>query len=195
MLESNAHFKKNKSVRNSLYIAKQFMNTRTVVGIIDVYIIPSFLYIGRIHHEADTHNGDVKQWMNKVRNSFIYNSSTLCKFGQQHYFVSLTNSLILVFNFLFSQVAGPSTPLNNLGSPASPFIWTNWHGNYTTFKSNTVTVAPRGFGPKCQKLRDCSFARNDRRHEVLFAERNLSAVGARKCSHLKIVPHTMGCVF
>lgn len=79
------------------------MNTRTVVGIIDVYIvIPSFLYIGRIHHKADTHNGDVKQWMNKVRNSFIYNSSTLCKFGQQHYFLSLTNSLILVFNFRFS---------------------------------------------------------------------------------------------
>lgn len=62
------------------------MNTGTVVGIIDVYIvIPSFLYIGSICHEADTHNGDVKH--DKSQQQLHIQQFNILQFGQQHFFL------------------------------------------------------------------------------------------------------------
>lgn len=105
----------------------------------------------------------------------------ILKFGQQHNFVSDTNSclarLTLVFNFqlFFSQI--PAV-LSSFQVPTHLWTiwevlphhlseWTNWHGfgKLHYLKNNTFNTTPCGFRPEYQKLkmqielRDCSFGR------------------------------------
>lgn len=116
--------------------------------------MPALLFL---HYMDMPWNNDEKQWRWNEEQLHIQQFNIL-KFGQQHNFVSVTNSclatLTLVFNFPFFPpntsclkfFPGPRTSLNYLGSPASPFIWVDqlaWLWEITLPSKVILSVPPR----------------------------------------------------